>query len=575
MNSSLTTFVDSMILSVSGWRALFGGAPQSLAEEVPSEGLIVARLAARLYAESLATTTRRPAIALGRDTRPTGAALLVAACAGLTDGGAEVRLLDIVAGPELMAWVASDAALDGFFYISASHNPPGFNGFKLGSREGGVLPGDAATALIARFRVAIADGDTPRDGGDASALPVHDRARWRQQAAVAYRTLLLRLGAGTQEGDARSAALRERLADRPIGVVAELNGSARTLSIDRALLDELGVASAFYNDTPGHFAHQILPEDKGLADAARILNDHYHIDETFALAYVPDNDGDRGNLVFAAEGAPRVLSAQEVFALAATIELAAAARYRPDGQVHLVVNGPTSGRIDAIAARFGATVHRVEVGEANVVERATALLRDGAFVAVAGEGSNGGIIMPPHRVRDPLATVLAMVRCHADALWSEWNERTGSDARSLVELVDALPAWCSLATDDARARLPVPELPHSTIKARWEAAIVPALASLEREISAAWGALTYRFANYEGTRVRHGAGNRTGDERGGLALIGRSAAGSDVLRLWMRGSGTEPLFRILVDCEGAGAAIFDRLVDLHRRTTVEAATAPN
>ena len=67
-------------------------------------------------------------------------------------------------------------------------------------------------------------------------------------------------------------------------------------------------------------------------------------------------------------------------------------------------------RVERIAARFGVDVHRAEVGEANVVARARELRRDGYLVRFLGEGSNGGNITHPAAVRDPIQTILAVLK---------------------------------------------------------------------------------------------------------------------------------------------------------------------
>ena len=69
-------------------------------------------------------------VAIGRDTRPSGAMLEAAAAAGFTAEGAEVLLLGVVPTPTVAQVVASGAA-DLGLVISASHNPVADNGLKL------------------------------------------------------------------------------------------------------------------------------------------------------------------------------------------------------------------------------------------------------------------------------------------------------------------------------------------------------------------------------------------------------------------------------------------------------------
>jgi phosphomannomutase len=43
--------------------------------------------------------------------------------------------------------------------------------------------------------------------------------------------------------------------------------------------------------------------------------------------------------------------------------------------------------------------------------------------------------------------------------------------------------------------------------------------------------------------------------------------------LWMRGSGTEPVFRVMADVEGLNTALHDRLLGWHRAMLNEADSA--
>ena len=93
------------------------------------------------------------------------------------------------------------------------------------------------------------------------------------------------------------------------------------------------------------------------------------------LGYMPDCDGDRGNIVYWNEKQKKalLLKAQEVFALSVLAELAYADKLyaAKDGYKPAVaVNCCTSMRVDDIAKAFGAKVFHGEVGEANVVNTA-------------------------------------------------------------------------------------------------------------------------------------------------------------------------------------------------------------
>ncbi len=76
----------------------------------------------------------------------------------------------------------------------------------------------------------------------------------------------------------------------------------------------------------------------------------------------------------------------------------------------IAINGPTSLIIESIATRLGAVVARAEVGEANVVQLADQLRDKGYTVRLLGEGSNGGNITHPSKVRDPLNTLVSLIK---------------------------------------------------------------------------------------------------------------------------------------------------------------------
>jgi len=84
----------------------------------------------RAYAAHLATIGATGAVAVGRDNRPSGAALRDALVAGLTSSGVDVVDIGIVPTP-LLYWSLHHLPVVGGIQITGSHNPPEYNGFKL------------------------------------------------------------------------------------------------------------------------------------------------------------------------------------------------------------------------------------------------------------------------------------------------------------------------------------------------------------------------------------------------------------------------------------------------------------
>lgn len=82
------------------------------------------------YASYLARRGIHGVIAVGRDNRPSGAALRDALVAGLTGCGYDVLDVGIVPTP-LLYWTLHHHPVVGGIQVTGSHNPPEYNGFKL------------------------------------------------------------------------------------------------------------------------------------------------------------------------------------------------------------------------------------------------------------------------------------------------------------------------------------------------------------------------------------------------------------------------------------------------------------
>ncbi len=97
----------------------------------------VAYRVARGYAQFL-----KPArVIVGRDIRLSSAGLTDAVCRGLTDGGVDV--FDIgVCGTEGVYFATFDGGYDGGIMITASHNPPDYNGMKFVRKESRPISAD-------------------------------------------------------------------------------------------------------------------------------------------------------------------------------------------------------------------------------------------------------------------------------------------------------------------------------------------------------------------------------------------------------------------------------------------------
>ena len=639
--------LDAMILSASGWRKVFapngengfdprpGPADQLLAAAM---GMVWGRRLGRIsgfapgdgslraFRSPEVPPEQAPRVLTACDTRPTGPILAEMVMRGLEDSGCRPVYVGVAAAPEVMARSARDRGIAGFAYVSASHNPVGHNGFKFGVR-GGVLGGKEAASLIAEYRKTVgAPGAAaglmecagalfaPPDLADAPAARRDTRVRGVNRAekrrCLEIYTAFLRETAGgdgtPEQREAVLSALRRALGERPLRVIADLNGSARCLSADRAFLSSIGVELTTFNDEPGRIAHTIIPEGESLEPCRRALEEAHAEDPSALIGYVPDNDGDRGNLVIWDDeaGRARSLEAQEVFALSALAELALDAcppiasdspGLTPEGAAGMnrsavVVNGPTSHRIRVIAAAYGAEVHETEVGEANVTGRADALRKAGLRVRLLGEGSNGGTIIHPAAVRDPLNTLAALIKllrlpggtparkaAPFAAPFEDWCRRSGcmdlyAPDFGISRAAASLPAFTTTPSSAPRAVMTVKTRDHAALKAEWERIFRRQWSLHKDELRRKYGFIRWTEFNNEGGESRRGMGAeyRSGAERGGLKIVFSDSRGEDAGFLWMRGSGTEPVFRVMAEIRGVSPAGEKALVMWQRGMTAAA-----
>lgn len=142
-------------------------------------------------------------------------------------------------------------------------------------------------------------------------------------------------------------------------------------------------------------------------------------------------------------------------------------------------------RTDEICAAFGACVFRAEVGEANVVNLAREKREEGYSVRILGEGSNGGNITYPSSVRDPLATIFAIIKLLAirdslehdgtirPGLFHLWCIKSGQENKykpdfTLSDILASLPAYTTTGVSESRAVLHVKTEDKGKLKLRFQ-----------------------------------------------------------------------------------------------------------
>ncbi|NLX48572.1 MAG: phosphoglucosamine mutase [Methanospirillum sp.] len=329
-------------------------------------------------------------IAVGRDTRTSGPVLVHALKSGLLASGCDVVDCGVLPTPALQ-FIVRDTFAAGAM-VTASHNPPQYNGVKVIEHDGTEMGDREVIALERR----LFDGD----------FALRD---W------------MNLGTETLAPDLVGRYLDAILARFPGGIgegmtVAVDPGSGPAALTTPALLRRMGCEVHTINGEPDGTFPGRLPEPTpdGLAPLADLV-----LETGAAFGVAHDGDADRAVFV---DDRGRYVEENHEFAL-----IARHVCRRRRGVIVTPVS--TSQLIEDIAEETGCTVRYTPVGSIYVARTMLELIRDGVPVAFGGEG-NGGLIYPDHQFcRDGGMTAATMVGLLA------------GEEKRLSELLDGLPPF--------------------------------------------------------------------------------------------------------------------------------------
>lgn len=360
------------IISVSGLRGIIG---HSLTPVTVTS-----------YVAAFASQLDRGPVVVTRDGRASGGMMAAAVEATLTACGCDVLYGDVAATPTTGVLVRELGAAGGV-QISASHNPPEYNGIKLFGSDGRVIPAEFGQRVI-----------------EAMSQP----AAWVAVSQLGRRSLIadplarhLQLVLDTVDVEA--------IRRRGFRVVLDSNHGAGSL-LGRELLQALGTEFVLLGDQPdGQFAHPPEPTADNLRSVSAAATAH-----NADVMFCQDPDADRLAIV-ASDGT----CIGEEYTLAITLNNRLA---KQPGDC--VVNCATSRMAMDIASRYGATCHLSAVGEAHVCDRMNEV---GAVYG--GEGNGGPIDPRVGMVRDSFVGMAQVLEALAES------------AQSVHELVNGLPEY--------------------------------------------------------------------------------------------------------------------------------------
>jgi phosphomannomutase/phosphoglucomutase len=344
---------------------------------------------------------RRGSIIVGRDTRTSGPALASALQAGLMAAGCHVADAGVLPTPALQYAVGKQ--YDAGAMVTASHNPPEYNGVKIIDADGTEMGDQEIVILEDRI---LSDHFTTvawnRVGTVSPALHigeeyVHGVCSHFPEGAGEGMTMVVDPGCGA--GCATTPAILAGLGSRVHTINAQMDGTF-----------------------PGR---QPEPTEEGLAPLAEMIR-------ATGASFGAAHDGDADRTVFVDEKG-RYLEENREFALIAR-------HLTRNRRGTLVMPVSTSRLVEMVGREAGCRVDYTPVGSIYVARRMRDLLAAGIPVVLGGEG-NGGLIFPDHQFcRDGGMTAAMMV-----SLLSTTGE-------PLSALADALPQMTMIKVKIRTAR---------------------------------------------------------------------------------------------------------------------------
>jgi phosphomannomutase len=328
--------MDELIISVSGMRGIVGGSltPEKVAS----------------YVRAFASTLFPGPLVVSRDGRANAGSIVEVVCKTLQQQGRDVLSADIAATPTAALLVRELKAAGGI-QVSASHNPPEYNGLKLLAASGRMLPASEGEVVLERYRQAT-----------SSPAPASPGRLLQIEQVIGMHMLKILETVDT-----------ERIRSRQFRVLLDSNRGAGSL-LGRPLLEELGCQLTILGETPdGHFEHPAEPTAAHLAPLIEQLGEG-----EYDVVFCQDPDADRLAII-----------GEQGRYLGEELTLAICLDHVLTTRTGAVVTNCSSSRVsEEIARRHDVPFFQSAVGEANVVD--LMLEKDACF---GGEG-NGGVIDP-------------------------------------------------------------------------------------------------------------------------------------------------------------------------------------
>lgn len=328
-------------------------------------------------------------VAIATDSRTSGDMLRSLVSGGITSAGSSVVDLGMLPTPALQYYV-KNSGVKGGVMITASHNPPEFNGIKCVDHDGTEMP-RRKEEVIERIY-----------GDREFATPA-----WKDVGTITHLD-----GVGASYANAiRRAVDRFKIAEAKLNVVLDCaNGAGAVTS--PGLLDALGVRAITLNGNPqGTFpGHPSEPTPDNLRDLVAVVK---ATGADLGIAH----DGDADRTIFVDDQGNYVYGDQSLSVVASHMV------QENEGGI-VVTPVSTSSCLEEVVKKHNGQVIYTKVGAPIVARRMMEVK------AVFGGEENGGLIFPEHQYcRDAAMTMAKMLEIIA---------KKGP----LSELLKEVPRYC-------------------------------------------------------------------------------------------------------------------------------------
>jgi len=303
-------------------------------------------------------------VALGYDTRVSSLPLSLALSSGLMAAGLNVHKMGLVPTPAL-AYLTKKHEFDLGIMVTASHNPPEYNGFKLFNKEG----------------VSYA----PEDVEDLEDIILEQKfslVKWDRVGASLEDDLLL---------EYHEMLLSVHNFSRKLKVVVDV-GNGATYKTTPFVLSRLGLEVKTVNAQPdGNFPGR--PPEPSEENLSMLMETVRLVGADVGIAH--DGDGDRIAVV---DDKGRYVPQDVLLALYAKLLL------KEQGGGTVVINVDSSSVVDKVVEELGGRVVRTKVGDVYIAKEVT---RHGALF---GGETSGAWIHPKYNMcpDGPLSAVLLL-----------------------------------------------------------------------------------------------------------------------------------------------------------------------